>query len=237
MIALFDMDGTLFPGDSQLRFAGHILSRHPLRRLYLLFILPVAILTALRICRPSFMKRAFLSYLWRMKRSTIEREAELFVHQELIPAIYPEIRKRLRHHQNNGDTCVLVSASPDFYTDIFGRVMGFSAVCATPFVWRDRMPLLPKISLPGNNKGMNKVVRLQSSNLITTASPLPDSVCYTDSKADLPMLSLCERGVLVNPSSLLIKKVLENVEILTLPLPWKSNWGKLVFLLRKMCGL
>lgn len=29
MIALFDMDGTLFPGDSQLRFAARIASRYP----------------------------------------------------------------------------------------------------------------------------------------------------------------------------------------------------------------
>ena len=32
-VALFDMDGTLFPVDSQLRFAGWVLRRHGLRRL------------------------------------------------------------------------------------------------------------------------------------------------------------------------------------------------------------
>lgn len=236
MIALFDMDGTLFPGDSQLRFAGYILSRHPLRRLYLLLVLPIAILTALHMCRPSFMKRAFLSYLWHMKRTDIEHEAASFVSQELLPALYPEVRRRLRLHQSNGDTCILVSASPDFYTDVFGRVMGFSAVCSTPFEWHERMPLLPKITPPGNNKGRNKVLRLQDLNLIPDARPLPDSVCYTDSRADLPMLSLCERGVLINPTSKFAKNVPVNVEILTPSQPWKSTGGKLYFLLRKTCG-
>ena len=74
MIALFDMDGTLFPGDSQLRFAAHILSRRPWRRLYLFFLLPFALMTLLRLCSPALMKRAFLAYLWRMKRTEIERE-------------------------------------------------------------------------------------------------------------------------------------------------------------------
>lgn len=237
MIALFDMDGTLFPGDSQLRFAGYILSHHPLRRLYLLFVLPVAILTALHICRPSFMKRAFLSYLWRMKRTDIEREAESFVTEELLPALYPSVTKRLRRHQNNGDTCLLVSASPDFYTAVFGRVMGFSAVCATPFEWQESMPLLPKITPPGNNKGGNKVLRLLSAKLIPKACPLPDSICYTDSRADLPMLSLCERAVLINPSSKFAQSVPDNAEILTPPLPWKSRGGQICFILRKMCGI
>ena len=36
---LFDMDGTLFAGDSQLRFARWILRRHGWRRLYLLWLL------------------------------------------------------------------------------------------------------------------------------------------------------------------------------------------------------
>ena len=38
MTALFDMDGTLFAGDSQLRFARWILRRHGWRRLYLFWL-------------------------------------------------------------------------------------------------------------------------------------------------------------------------------------------------------
>ena len=51
MIALFDMDGTLFAGDSQLRFCRRVLQKHGWRRLYLAAIAPCGILRALGIGR------------------------------------------------------------------------------------------------------------------------------------------------------------------------------------------
>lgn len=197
MTALFDMDGTLFAGDSQLRFARRILRRYPLRRLYLLFVLPCAVLRALRILNTEQMKRAFLSYAWRMDAHTLQRECEEFVQSELIPAVYPELSARLKQHHERGDRTVLCSASPDWWTQPMGRALGFDVVLGTPVSPAERVPLMPRIVTPGNNKGENKVTRLRALG-ITHAE------CgYTDSRADLPMLSLCRRAVLVNPDACL----------------------------------
>ncbi|MCC8020586.1 MAG: HAD-IB family phosphatase [Akkermansia sp.] len=237
MIALFDMDGTLFPGDSQLRFAAHILSRRPWRRLYLFFLLPFALMALLRLCSPALMKRAFLAYLWRMKRTEIEREAELFAEGGLVPVLYPETLARLKRHQERNDLCILVSASPDFYTEALGRHLGFNAAIATPFEWGERMPLLPPIVPPGNNKGANKALRLRASGLVPREGLIPDSVGYTDSRADLPMLALCGHAVLVNPSPALEASLGTKAEVLRPELPWKSKWGHLRFIVRCILGL
>ena len=202
MTALFDMDGTLFAGDSQMRFARFILRRHGWRRLYLLFVLPCGLLRALRLMNTPLMKRAFLAYAWGLTVEQLEEEAAAFVQGELIPAIFPELRERLEAHQRAGDTTILCSASPDWWVQLFGRALGFTHVIGTPITsYEKRVPLLPTIPPPGNNKGENKLKRLSAIG-ITHAE-----LGYTDSKADLPMLSICERAVLVNPKPSLAAQV------------------------------
>ena len=195
MIALFDMDGTLFPGDSQLRFARRVLRRHGLRRLYLLPVAVCGILRALRIFNTERMKRAFLCYAWGMKADELDAECRAFVNEELIPALYPPVLAKLRAHQAAGDTTVLCSASPDWWTQHVGRELGFTHCIGTPISPFDRVPFMPRIPAPGNNKGANKLIRLAALGIERA------DVGYTDSAADLPMLSICERAVLVNPKA------------------------------------
>ncbi len=202
MTALFDMDGTLFGVDSQMRFARFVLRRHGWRRLYLLFVLPCGILRALHLVGTPTMKRAFLSYAWGMSAATLEADTTDFVQNELLPALYPEVRDKLEQHRSNGDTTVLCSASPDWWVQKFGAALGFTHSIGTPLEpVVKRVPLMPRIPAPGNNKGANKLARLAAIG-ITHAD-----LGYTDSAADLPMLSICERAVLVNPKPNLVAQV------------------------------
>ncbi len=202
MTALFDMDGTLFAVDSQMRFARFVLRRHGWRRLYLLFVLPCGLLRALHIIGTPVMKRAFLSYAWGMTAEQLDKDTTDFVQGELLPAIFPELREKLEAHQRAGDVTVLCSASPDWWVQKFGKALGFTHVIGTPLeAVEKRVPLMPCIPPPGNNKGENKLTRLASIG-ITRAE-----LGYTDSKADLPMLSICERAVLVNPKPELEERV------------------------------
>ncbi len=202
MTALFDMDGTLFGVDSQMRFARFVLRRHGWRRLYLLFVLPCGLLRALHLIGTPGMKRAFLAYAWGMKKETLARDCRDFVEQELVPELYPEVLARYEEHRRAGDTTVLCSASPDWWVQPFGAALGFTHCIGTPLEpVTTRVPLLPRIPAPGNNKGENKLTRLAAIG-ITHAD-----VGYTDSAADLPMLSICERAVLVNPKDSLVARV------------------------------
>ena len=194
MTALFDMDGTLFGGDSQLRFARWALRRHGWRRLYLLLVIPGLILRGLHLVSLGWAKRLFLSYAWGMRRETLLAECRAFVQQELLPAMYPELLDRLRRHQAAGDTTVLCSASPCWWTELVGEALGFTHTIGTPVEMGERVPLLPLIPHPGNNRGSAKLVRLAALG-ITTAD-----IAYTDSAADIPMLSIAQHAFLVNPA-------------------------------------
>ena len=194
MTALFDMDGTLFAGDSQLRFARRVLRRHGWRRLYLLLVVPGLILRGLRLVSLSWAKRLFLSYAWGMRREDLLAECRDFVQHELLPAMYPEVLAELRRHQAAGDTTVLCSASPEWWASIVGEQLGFTHTIGTPVELPERVPLLPHIPPPGNNRSAAKLTRLATLG-ITSAD-----IAYTDSAADLPMLSIAQRAFLVNPS-------------------------------------
>ena len=226
MIALFDMDGTLFAGDSQLRFARWILKRHGWRRLYLLIVLPCGILRALRILNTEQMKRIFLSYAWGLRKEALQQECQAFVQQEILPAIYLPLREKIAQHHAQGDTTVLCSASPDWWTQLVGLELGFTHTIGTPIPLTDRVPLFPAISAPGNNKGANKLLRLADIG-ITQAD-----IGYTDSTADLPMLSICRKAVLIHPSDQLIACVPDG-EIMTPP----GSVRKIPFTLGCLLGL
>ncbi len=193
MTALFDMDGTLFAGDSQLRFARWILRRHGWRRFYLLWLIPMGLLRGLHIINTERMKRAFLAYAWGMRRDALLAECEQFVQKEILQTLYPPVLEKLRAHQAAGDTTVLCSASPDWWTQLVGNALGFTHTIGTPTALEKRVSLMPRIPAPGNNKGANKLIRLAAIG-ITSAD-----IGYTDSAADLPMLSICRKAVLVNP--------------------------------------
>lgn len=208
MTALFDMDGTLFAGDSQLRFCRWILRRHGWRRLYLFWLLPMGILRGLHLINTELMKRAFLAYAWGMPREKLLAECETFVQEEILQILYPPVVERLRAHQAAGDTTVLCSASPDWWTRLVGEALGFTHTIGTPAALAKQVELMPRIPAPGNNKGANKLVRLAALG-ITHAE-----IGYTDSAADLPMLSICEKAVLVNPKQSFAEKV-NKAEILT----------------------
>lgn len=225
MISLFDMDGTLFAGDSQLRFCRWVLRKHSWRRLYLAAVAPCGILRGLHIFNTERMKRAFLAYAWHMPTEQLMQHCREFVQQEIIPALYPPVLEKLRAHQAAGDTTVLCSASPDWWTQLVGQTLGFTHTIGTPTETFERVPFMPSIPAPGNNKGANKLVRLAEIG-ITHAD-----IGYTDSAADLPMLSICDRAVLVNPKATFAAQV-PGAEILTPP----KNLPK-AFALRCVLGL
>ncbi len=210
MTALFDMDGTLFAGDSQLRFARWILRRHGWRRLYLFWLIPMGILRGLHIINTERMKRAFLAYAWGMKREQLLAECQQFVQDEILQILYPDVLERLRAHQAAGDTTVLCSASPDWWALLVGKELGFTHTIGTPTQLADKVELMPSIPEPGNNKGANKLVRLARIGLEKA------DIGYTDSAADLPMISICEKAVLVNPKPSFAAQV-SGAEILTPP--------------------
>lgn len=218
-IALFDLDGTLLAWDCQLLFRHFVLRREPWRGIFLPVFL--AALPLAGLLGAGGMKRVFLSYLWRMDPETLAQYSREFA-TSLMPAIYPELREQLEAHRKAGHLLILASASPEFYVTEIGRELGFDLTLGTPV---ELGPFFPDLV---NHKGRAKVERLMQ----ILPSPYFENGkllrChgYTDSRADLPMLALCDAATVVNPSpSLTALAGNSGWEIVRPTRPWKSRLG------------
>ncbi len=201
-LALFDLDQTLLPYDTQALFCNYVLRRQGWRRIYLAVFLPVVPLRAARVVSTRTLKRVFLSYLWRMPSARLADITESFADQEVRPLLYPEIVAEAERHRREGRTLVLNTASPDVYAQAIGRMLRFDHTIATRVRWDGpRLPLIPRIEGP-NNKHEAKLPAMRHL-LPDGPVPLPDVWAYSDSKADLPMLRLAEHAVTVNPDPIL----------------------------------
>ncbi|HWB04592.1 MAG TPA: HAD-IB family hydrolase [Verrucomicrobiales bacterium] len=199
--ALFDLDQTLLPYDTQVLFCNFVLRRHGWRRMYLPLVLAAAPLRAVRILGNGGMKRVFLSYLWRMPRAHLTELAHEFAEKVVPPLLYPEIAAEVERHRAAGRTLILTTASPEFYASAIARVLKFDHFFGTRILFqRDPLPLVPRME-GENNKRVEKLKRMRHVLGSDLSLPLPGSYAYSDSEADLPMLRYVEHPVAVNPDS------------------------------------
>lgn len=219
-IGLFDLDGTLIAWDCQLLFRHFVVRREPWRLVFLPVFL--AFLPLAGLLGSGGMKRVFLSYLWRMPPETLAVYSREFA-AGLMPQIYPEVRARLEEHRQAGHLTILASASPEFYVSEIGRELGFDLTLGTPV---ETGPFFPDLE---NHKGAAKVARLRKilpASWFNADGRLPNCHGYTDSTADLPMLALCDRATVVNPSPRLAEIArAKGWDLVRPPRPWTSPTG------------
>lgn len=205
--ALFDLDQTLIPWDTQLLFCNFVLKRMPLRRLYLLLFLPL--LPLARLIGTEGMKRAFLNYLWRLTPDELDALAGEFVAEILPGTFYSEMLDVLDQQKQLGRTTVLSSASPEIWVKPIAEKLGFDHFFGTRLEVGDHVRLFPKI-IGGNNKGANKLRKMRhvlpDGFDPCSGDVLPDSHGFSDSHADLPMLLICENASMVHPTEKLREK-------------------------------
>lgn len=231
-LALYDLDGTLIAWDTQVLLCDHVLKREGWRRAYLLFF--AAFLPAAKILGAEGMKRVFLSYLWRVDQEQLEAWVRELV-AEFFPArCYPAMLEKLKQDRDAGRLTVLASASPEFYVKEVGKVLGFDLAYGTPVETGTSMPLLPDLV---NHKGEEKVRRLSEILGAPPGGIWANSHGYSDSSADLPMLTCCERNTLVNPSPALTTiGEGKGWEIVRPEKPWQGKSGHLREVARRITG-
>ncbi|MCR9142410.1 MAG: haloacid dehalogenase-like hydrolase [bacterium] len=222
-LALFDLDFTLLPHDTMFLFANYVLKRRPWRLFYLAVFAPFIPLRVLGFINEVPLKRAFFSFLWRMSEAQVDQIAKEFVQAEVVPRIYPEMLALLKSERELDRALVLNTASPNFFARYIAEALDFDHCFATPLQIPDRVPLLPRFTGP-NNKGRQKITAMRAAGLLTDpieGASAPDSkaggadpadssdfqltpdprvaLAATDSTADLPMLAIAERGLLIHP--------------------------------------
>jgi HAD superfamily hydrolase (TIGR01490 family) len=225
--AIFDLDQTLLPYDTQALFCNFVLRKHPLRRSYLALFGPAVLLKAVRLISTRTLKRVFCSYLYGLTQCQREELLRSFVEEAVMPALYPEVLAELERHRDAGRTLILNSASPQFYVSAIGSRLGFHHSIGTALRVTDPMALIPQIDGP-NNKYEAKLKAMRHLMPVELSLPLPGAWAYSDSKADLPLLRFVENPVAVHPDPFL-RNVAEN-EHWTILTPLRPNPTRAMYL-------
>jgi len=203
--ALFDLDQTLIPWDTQLLFCNFMLKRVPWRRCYLLLLIPF--LPVAKILGAEGMKRVFLNYLWGLDKEELAKLGEEFVDEIMPDGFYPDMLTVVEEQKVTGRLMVLSSASPDIWVRPIAQRLGFDHYFATEVETKGGVRLFPDLN-GGNNKGANKLVKMRHilpEGFDIENDILPNSHGFSDSHADLPMLNICEDASMVNPTADLAK--------------------------------
>jgi phosphatidylglycerophosphatase C len=99
----------------------------------------------------------------------------------------------LEAHRGAGDRLVLLSASPDLYVPLIGRLLGFERTVCTEIRWNGER--LDGVLQTANRHGAEKVRCLERLRADYPHAPV---TAYGNSLSDIPHLALVERALLVN---------------------------------------
>lgn len=195
VIAAFDFDGTLTQRDTFVPFLAHLSWIGLLGAL--IKAAPALAGFALRRRSNEYAKVALCRGALRGRsRAELAHVARAWVHT--IP-LRPALVKRLRWHQQRGDHCVLVSASPDIYLEEVARYLGFDDLICT------RMAIDGQGRLTGDFVGSNCWGPEKMRRLVERFGPQDhyELHAYGDSRGDQWMIDAAQhawyRGQVVKP--------------------------------------
>ncbi|MGB4246096.1 MAG: HAD family hydrolase [Pseudohongiellaceae bacterium] len=143
----------------------------------------------------------------RAKREALHRD---FMRDFVEPMILPASLRLLQEHRNKGDFCLIITATNRFITEPIAERLGVDALIATDLEMVDDCYTGKVDGIPSFQAG--KVVKLDKwlsdraqENANHHAFTMADSVFYSDSFNDLPLLEKAARAVAVDPDAKLQK--------------------------------
>ena len=193
-VAVFDLDGTLTRRDTLLPFLAGYAARHPSRLLRLWRFAPALIEYAARGRDRGLLKsRAIRAVMSRERRADIEAWARRFVDALEPRGFCASALETLEAHRAAGDHLVLLSASPDLYVPLIGRMLHFERTLCTEVMWDGER--LDGALRSENRRGEEKVRCLER---LRREYPDARLIAYGNSASDLAHLQRADRALLVN---------------------------------------
>jgi len=209
-LAIFDLDNTLLRGDSDHSFGDFLISKglvdaiqHKARNDYFYQQYKNGGLDM--VAYTEFV----VSALKGMSRSQREALHEDYMRDFIEPMLLPAAEALLEAHRQRGDYCLIITATNRFITEPIAARMRVDALIATDLEIVDDEFTGRIVGIPSFQAG--KVQRLtqwlieHNSHVPPGAAPLDmqDSVFYSDSFNDLPLLERASRAVAVDPDDTL----------------------------------
>jgi HAD superfamily hydrolase (TIGR01490 family) len=199
-LALFDLDNTLLAGDSDYEWGQFLIDRGVLER--------EAYESQNRAYYEQYTAgtldiHEFLGFALRPlaahEPADLERWHAEFMASRIRPMIGAPARSLVRQHQEAGDLCAIITATNSFVTAPIARAFGVAALIATEPETRDGRFTGRVAGTACFREG--KLVRLEQwlSGLGRRLDEFEESVFYSDSHNDLPLLERVSRPVAVDP--------------------------------------
>jgi phosphatidylglycerophosphatase C len=192
-IALFDMDNTILSIDSTIIYIKEIIKRSPRSLLHIPIVIFYTIIRLFCLTSLTRLKEVFYQPLKYLPLEERDSFAERIAGKSLAFAKEGAI-KHIDELKKLGYTLMIASASPEYYVGKIAHRLGFDHFVGTRLVFDDR-----KLRIDGVNcKHGEKVKRIREA-IDLDEYDLDNSVAYSDTKSDIPMLKLVGNGYLVHP--------------------------------------
>lgn len=202
-IALFDLDHTLLPIDSDYEW-GQFLTRigavdadEFARRNADFF----AQYQAGTLDPVEYLEFA-LGTLARFSPAQLDDYHTRFMHEVINPALLPAAHDLLKRHQDQGDLIAIITATNRFVTAPIAQALGVQhLIAAEPELNADGHITGRLIGVPTSGPG--KVTHLHQwlASMGKQLSDFPISYFYSDSQNDIPLLSIVTHPVATNPNA------------------------------------
>jgi HAD superfamily hydrolase (TIGR01490 family) len=213
-LALFDLDHTLLPTDSDHEWGRFMVK------------LGIVEEPAFSLAHESFYAdykagcldihaylRFSLAPLARYSRAQFHEWHSQFMAEVIEPALLPVALELVREHQEAGDLCCLITATNAFVTEPIGRAFGIESLIAPMPATLDGDPHGPYTGeldgIPSFQEG--KIIRTEAwlKSLDKDWSSFARSYFYSDSRNDIPLLEKVTDPIATNPDPTLREHALQ----------------------------
>ncbi|MGH9188843.1 MAG: HAD family hydrolase [Acidimicrobiales bacterium] len=140
---------------------------------------------------------AALEFVAGRRRPDIEALAREITHERIVPRVFPDIAKLIEQHRCAGDLTFVATAAPAEVAQVVAEGLGMTGSLGTRAEVDDAQRYSGR--LEGSVlRGAAKASAVEA-HAATAGINLNESVAYSDSINDLPLLELVGRPAVVNP--------------------------------------
>ena len=195
--ALFDFDGTLRRGDSIVSLMCWAYRQKHCALGPFLRGVSAGLLYCLHRMSAKKSKEAALSFLKGKSRQELESLGTAFAREVLLPSLYAEGREEIRRCLAEGKKLWIITASPDFYMEPLGNMLGAHRVIATRLAYRDDA-FTGEIVEDCRREEKLRLTRRALTEMALEVDA-ETSTAYGDSWGDQYVMALCGQRIYVNP--------------------------------------
>jgi HAD superfamily hydrolase (TIGR01490 family) len=199
-LALFDLDNTLLDGDSDFEWSQFLIRIGVLDK-ELFEVRNQAFYDQYKAGTLNIQE--FLDFqlkpLSHHARQTLDAWHEQFMRETIAPMMTQASLALVKQHQDAGDLCVIITATNSFVTAPIARAFGIAHLIATEPEHKNGEFTGGVAGVPSFKEG--KITRLNQwlAERGWTLDSFAESVFYSDSMNDLPLLLQVKTPVAVNP--------------------------------------